>query len=109
MEALKAEKALLEEQMGSQTGIVGKSTALLRLMELVERVAPRDTTVLILGESGTGKELIARALHVKSSRDRPFIAVNCAALSETCSKASSSATKRGPSQERSQPSGAVSN
>jgi two-component system, NtrC family, response regulator HydG len=84
VEALKAEKALLEEQMGSQTGIVGKSTALLRLMELVERVAPRDTTVLILGESGTGKELIARALHVKSSRrDRPFIAVNCAALSET--------------------------
>jgi two-component system, NtrC family, response regulator HydG len=84
VEALKAEKALLEEQMGSQTGIVGKSPALVRLMELVERVAPRDTTVLILGESGTGKELIARALHLKSSRrDRPFIAVNCAALSET--------------------------
>jgi transcriptional regulator with GAF, ATPase, and Fis domain/pSer/pThr/pTyr-binding forkhead associated (FHA) protein len=84
VEALKAEKALLEEQMGSQTGIVGKSPALLRLMELVERVAPRDTTVLILGESGTGKELIARALHLKSARrDRPFIAVNCAALSET--------------------------
>lgn len=84
VEALKAEKALLEEQVGSQTGIVGKSTALLRLMELVERVAPRDTTVLILGESGTGKELIARALHMKSARrDRPFIAVNCAALSET--------------------------
>jgi two-component system response regulator HydG len=84
VEALKAEKALLEEQVGTQTGIVGTSPALVRLMELVERVAPRDTTVLILGESGTGKELIARALHMKSARrDRPFIAVNCAALSET--------------------------
>jgi transcriptional regulator with GAF, ATPase, and Fis domain len=84
VENLKVEKALLEEQVGSQTGIVGRSPSLLRLMELVERVAPRDTTVLILGESGTGKELVARALHIKSPRrDRPFIAVNCAALSET--------------------------
>jgi transcriptional regulator with GAF, ATPase, and Fis domain/pSer/pThr/pTyr-binding forkhead associated (FHA) protein len=84
VENLKVEKALLEEQVGSQTGIVGKSPSLLRLMELVERVAPRDSTVLILGESGTGKELVARALHIKSPRrDRPFIAVNCAALSET--------------------------
>jgi transcriptional regulator with GAF, ATPase, and Fis domain len=54
-----------------------------RLMELVDRVGPRDTTVLVMGESGTGKELVARALHMKSARrDRPFIAVNCAALSE---------------------------
>jgi transcriptional regulator with GAF, ATPase, and Fis domain len=84
VENLKVEKALLDEQVGSQTGIVGKSPSLLRLMELVERVAPRDSTVLILGESGTGKELVARALHIKSPRrDRPFIAVNCAALSET--------------------------
>jgi transcriptional regulator with GAF, ATPase, and Fis domain/pSer/pThr/pTyr-binding forkhead associated (FHA) protein len=84
VENLKVEKALLEEQVGSQTGIVGKSPSLLRLMELVDRVAPRDSTVLILGESGTGKELVARALHIKSPRrDRPFIAVNCAALSET--------------------------
>jgi transcriptional regulator with GAF, ATPase, and Fis domain len=83
VETLKAEKALLQEQIGSNTGIVGNSSAIRKLLERVERVAPRDTTVLITGESGTGKELIARALHQNSPRrDRPFVAVNCAALSE---------------------------
>jgi Nif-specific regulatory protein len=84
VEALKAENALLQEQIAINTGIVGNSPAIRRLLELVDRVAPRDTTVLITGESGTGKELIARALHYKSPRrERPFVAVNCAALSET--------------------------
>jgi transcriptional regulator with GAF, ATPase, and Fis domain len=84
VETLRAEKALLEEEIGQASGIVGRSPAIRRLLELVDRVAPRDTTVLITGESGTGKELIARALHDKSLRhERPFIAVNCAALSET--------------------------
>ncbi|MFL6464715.1 MAG: sigma 54-interacting transcriptional regulator [Bryobacteraceae bacterium] len=84
VEALKAEKALLQEQIAINTGIVGESPVIRRLLTLVERVAPRDATVLITGESGTGKELIARALHQKSARrDRPFVAVNCAALSET--------------------------
>jgi two-component system, NtrC family, response regulator HydG len=84
VETLRAEKALLEEQIGSNAGIVGKSAPIKRLLELIERVAPRDTTVLVMGESGTGKELVARALHEKSlRRERPFIAVNCAALSET--------------------------
>ena len=84
VETLKAENALLQEQIAVNTGIVGGSPILRRLLDLVERVAPRDTTVLITGESGTGKELIARALHQQSPRrDRPFIAVNCAALSET--------------------------
>jgi transcriptional regulator with GAF, ATPase, and Fis domain/pSer/pThr/pTyr-binding forkhead associated (FHA) protein len=83
VETLKAENALLQEQIAINTGIVGNSPPVRRLMELVERVAPRDTTVLITGESGTGKELIARALHQKSGRrDRPFVAVNCAALGE---------------------------
>ena len=84
VETLKAEKALLQEQIGANTGIVGRSASIRRLLDLVARVAPRDTTVLITGESGTGKELIARALHQKSPRrDRPFVAVNCAALSES--------------------------
>ncbi len=83
VETLKAENALLQEQIAINTGIVGNSASIRVLMERVDRVAPRDTTVLITGESGTGKELIARALHQKSSRhDRPFIAVNCAALNE---------------------------
>ena len=83
VETLKAENAMLQEQIATNTGIVGASPVIRRLLELVERVAPRDTTVLITGESGTGKELIARALHSQSTRhDRPFIAVNCAALSD---------------------------
>lgn len=84
VEALKAEKALLQEQIAINTGIVGESPVIRRLLTFISRVAPHDTTVLITGESGTGKELIARALHQKSSRhDRPFVAVNCAALTET--------------------------
>ena len=83
VEILKAENAMLQEQIGINAGIVGTSPLVRRLLEKVERVAPRDTTVLITGESGTGKELIARALHQKSLRhERPFVAVNCAALGE---------------------------
>jgi Nif-specific regulatory protein len=52
-----------------------------KLIQTVEKLAPRDTTVLVLGESGTGKELVARALHAQSKRGRaPFVAINCAAL-----------------------------
>ncbi len=83
VENLKVEKALLEERIGVPNGIVGNSPPIRRLLTLIDRVAPRDSTVLITGESGTGKELIARALHQGSDRrDHHFIAVNCAALSE---------------------------
>jgi transcriptional regulator with PAS, ATPase and Fis domain len=64
--------------------IVGASARMQRLLRLVARVAPTDSTVLVLGESGTGKELVARSLHVLSARARgPFVPVNVGALPET--------------------------
>ena len=64
--------------------IVGRSRPIQELLERVRRVAPTDATILISGESGTGKELVARALHVASRRgERPFVPVNCAAITET--------------------------
>ena len=64
--------------------MVGESPAFLAALERIGRLAPGDLPILILGESGTGKELAARRIHRLSSRSRaPFIAVNCAALSET--------------------------
>ncbi|PWT86621.1 MAG: Fis family transcriptional regulator [Proteobacteria bacterium] len=61
--------------------IIGRSPALLAVLDQVGRVAPTDSTVLVTGETGTGKELIARAVHSASPRkDRPLIKVNCAAL-----------------------------
>jgi DNA-binding NtrC family response regulator len=63
--------------------IVGKSASIKKVYEMIEAVAETDTTVLISGNSGTGKELVARALHYKSHRkNKPFIAVNCGAISE---------------------------
>jgi DNA-binding NtrC family response regulator len=63
--------------------IVAESPAMRDVCEMIKRVAPTDTTVLIAGESGTGKELVARAIHAHSRRrDRKFVAVNCAALPE---------------------------
>ena len=66
------------------TALVGRSAAMRELTGLIARVAPTDATVLIQGESGTGKELVARALHAQSLRkDRPFVPVNCAAITES--------------------------
>jgi DNA-binding NtrC family response regulator len=64
-------------------GIIGNDPSVRQLNELIERVAPSSAAVAILGESGTGKELVARALHECSQRaDKPFIPVNCAAISK---------------------------
>jgi transcriptional regulator with PAS, ATPase and Fis domain len=66
------------------SNIVGKSKALSDVLEMVKKVAPTQTTVLITGESGSGKELIARAVHALSDRrDKLFLPVNCGALPET--------------------------
>jgi Nif-specific regulatory protein len=85
IERLQSENAQLLERIGaSETGIVGDSAAIKKLLQMIERVAPLDTSVLILGESGTGKELVARALHRHSARsNKPFVAINCAAITET--------------------------
>jgi DNA-binding NtrC family response regulator len=65
-------------------GIVGRSPAMVEVYKTIARVAPGRSTVLILGESGTGKELVARAIHQHSPRcKRPFVAVDCGALTET--------------------------
>jgi two-component system, NtrC family, response regulator HydG len=64
--------------------IVGRSQAIRDVLGRVVKIAPTDATVLITGESGTGKELVARAIHANSRRaERPFITVNCAAITET--------------------------
>ncbi|MEO2068426.1 MAG: sigma-54 dependent transcriptional regulator [Desulfurobacteriaceae bacterium] len=70
-----------EENIEGQDEIVGTSKKMQEVFKFIGRVAKSDATVLILGESGTGKELIARAIHRYSNRkDKPFVAVNCAAL-----------------------------
>ena len=66
---------------GGTQELIGSSEAMQSIMELIEKVAPRDASVLITGENGTGKELIARAIHRRSARrEKPFVAVNCAAI-----------------------------
>ena len=83
LDSLRAENQRLRvEGKGEQT-LVGESRPMLRVREFIRRVAKGDSTVLIRGESGTGKELIARALHASGSRpDKPFVAINCAAIPE---------------------------
>src|SRR5690348_1536160 len=78
-------KRILERRrLQRVTGLIGESDAVREVMVQVEQMAPVSSTVLIEGESGTGKELVARAIHVLSPRkNKPFIAVNCAALPDT--------------------------
>src|SRR3954468_2562124 len=84
---LQQENVLLKRAMRTShqfSNIIGASSTMLALFQLIETIAPTSSTVLITGESGTGKELIARAIHLTSPRrERPFVAVNCGALSET--------------------------
>jgi two-component system, NtrC family, response regulator HydG len=84
-ERLEDENRLLRQQLDATgSGIVGESIAIHKLLGMIARVAPQETSVLILGESGTGKELVAHAVHRLSPRvGKPFVAINCAALTET--------------------------
>ena len=86
-ERLRTENILLREEWSRRYGfprIIGESEALKRAVSETQRVAQTEATVLLLGESGTGKELFARAVHhLSGRRDRPFVAINCAAIPET--------------------------
>ncbi|MBM4359320.1 MAG: sigma-54-dependent Fis family transcriptional regulator [Deltaproteobacteria bacterium] len=95
---VKVERALSKRRLAGQVelfatefkerfkfeNIIGRSGPIRALLGRILRVAPTDATVLITGESGTGKELVARAIHANSKRaDKPFVPVNCAAITET--------------------------
>ena len=83
-EKLERENRFLRAEMQAGAQIVGSAPAMRDLFEKMTRIAPVNMNVLILGETGTGKELVARALHSGSPRwSGPFVAVNCATLSET--------------------------
>jgi two-component system nitrogen regulation response regulator NtrX len=78
---LRAENILLKKQKKHEERIVGESSAIRKVRELINQVAATDARILITGENGTGKELVAHAVHKASKRrDGPFIAVNCAAI-----------------------------
>lgn len=79
---------ILKEELKNKSGfggkIVGKSKEMRELKKIIGQVAPTQSTVLILGESGAGKEVVAREIHQQSlNKDKPFVAINCASLSET--------------------------
>ena len=95
---VKVQRALEKRSLGAQVAlltaafrdryrfenIIGRSAAIREVLTRVAKFAPTDATVLITGESGTGKELIAKAIHANSRRaDRPFVPINCAAMTET--------------------------
>ena len=84
---LRYENILLKDEFRQRyrlPAIVGESARIVEVSNAIQRVAPTDSTVLLQGESGTGKELFARAIHQLSPRrDRPFVAINCAAIPET--------------------------
>src|SRR5712664_3330966 len=83
---LRTENLLLREEWSKRYGfprIIGESDAIKRAVGETQRVAQTEATVLLLGESGTGKELFARAVHhLSNHRDKPFVAINCAAIPE---------------------------
>ena len=84
MESLRAENERLRDEIRIEHDMVGESDAMHEIHRFIARVAGADSTVLIGGESGTGKDLLARALHRNSARAaKPFVAINCAALTDT--------------------------
>jgi transcriptional regulator with GAF, ATPase, and Fis domain len=84
LDALRSENRRLKEALEPPGKLIGESRQIRQVEEFISRVAQSDSTVLIRGESGTGKEVVARSIHQSNQRsDRPFIAINCAAIPET--------------------------
>jgi transcriptional regulator with GAF, ATPase, and Fis domain len=80
---MRAQAALLRTALEQDRPMIGESPAMKKIYDIIARVAPAETTVLLLGESGTGKEVAARTLHRNSRRaEKPFVAVNCATLGD---------------------------
>ncbi|MCX5905276.1 MAG: sigma 54-interacting transcriptional regulator, partial [Proteobacteria bacterium] len=83
-EATKKEAARRFKVICDRSQIVGESRPMQKIFDIIQHVTDRKSTVLISGESGTGKELVARAIHFNGPRrDKPFVAINCAAIPET--------------------------
>ncbi len=83
-QVLEDENRALRASAGGESGLVGESPPMRRVLELIRRVAAADVSVLVRGESGTGKERVARLIHALSARSRgPFLPLNCAAVPET--------------------------
>jgi transcriptional regulator with GAF, ATPase, and Fis domain len=83
IQALEKENARLQTELEIETNLIGVSQEINKVFQLIKRASPTDSNVLITGESGTGKELVAQTLHRNSlRRDKPFVAINCAILSE---------------------------
>jgi transcriptional regulator with GAF, ATPase, and Fis domain len=84
LDALRSENQRLKQELNPAGSLVGESRQIRQLEEFISRVAQGDSTVLIRGESGTGKEVVARSIHQSGPRnERPFVAINCAAIPET--------------------------
>jgi DNA-binding NtrC family response regulator len=96
--ALVRENRMLQKQLDERAGIpsiIGSHPKMKEVFRIVRKIAATASTVLIYGESGTGKELVARAIHETSPRrDKPFFAINCAAIPKLSSKANCSATRK---------------
>jgi Nif-specific regulatory protein len=81
---LEVENQRLHQEISLEHNMIGESLRMRQVFRFIERIAPTDATILVRGESGTGKELVAHAIHTNSSRAaKPFVAINCAVLSET--------------------------
>ncbi len=97
--SLRSEVALLKKELGTKyafDNLIGSAPPMLRIYEMVKRVANTKSSVLITGESGTGKELIARAIHFNGPlKDKPFVTVNCGAIPENLMESEMFGHKKG--------------